>query len=329
MRCIQWFGGSGLVDHILVATANGGVDTYGANSFDTIYPGDYNWSHALTPGSADCVYIEDSEFIYTSVLDGAWDSYNGAKICFRYNDVQGTNMGSHGLDSSAGRSAILQEVYNNTWTNSGSAIYSWAASRGGTGFVFNNTVSSSGGSYTVYADLREYREDNAFSWGSTCAGSGLIDQNTAGQSGYACRDQIGRGPETAPASDWPINTSTPTYSEALIPMYFWGNSFKGSTPTIGQVNINNSSNTCSGCPVQTAQILNNRDFYMEAAAFNGTAGTGTGLLSARPGTCTPQVGYWATDTNTLYQCSATNTWTVYYAPYTYPHPLTQGSGGGA
>jgi chitodextrinase len=34
------------------------------------------------------------------------------------------------------------------------------------------------------------------------------------------------------------------------------------------------------------------------------------------------VAYWATDQNTLYQCTATNTWTAYYTPYTYPHPLT-------
>jgi len=24
---------------------------------------------------------------------------------------------------------------------------------------------------------------------------------------------------------------------------------------------------------------------------------------------------------TLYKCTATNTWTAYYAPYAYPHPL--------
>src|SRR6185436_20009694 len=55
---------------------------------------------------------------------------------------------------------------------------------------------------------------------------------------------------------------------------------------------------------------------------------GQGSLSAGPATCTagpsgstPGVGYWATDTNTLYVCNPTNVWTAYYTPYIYPFPL--------
>src|SRR3712207_5997854 len=74
--------------------------------------------------------------------------------------------------------------------------------------------------------------------------------------------------------------------------------------------------------------------------FNGTSGTGWGTLENRPTTCTPGVAYFATDqgswnTSTsnpygvqqngadgiLYKCTAPDTWTVYYTPYTYPHPL--------
>ena len=45
-----------------------------------------------------------------------------------------------------------------------------------------------------------------------------------------------------------------------------------------------------------------------------------GLLADRPATCTTGVGYWATDTETLYTATSTNTWGTYYTPYTYPHP---------
>ena len=40
------------------------------------------------------------------------------------------------------------------------------------------------------------------------------------------------------------------------------------------------------------------------------------------------MAYFATDANSglggLYICTASNTWTAVYEPYTYPHPLTNG-----
>jgi hypothetical protein len=95
----------------------------------------------------------------------------------------------------------------------------------------------------------------------------------------------------------------------------------------------------------------NRDVYYDCGALNsscpggftGAAGTGSGLLSARPSTCTAGPGgtygtsptgsygvaYFATDSNSLSVCTATNTWTNVYTPYTYPHPLESGSTSGS
>ena len=67
----------------------------------------------------------------------------------------------------------------------------------------------------------------------------------------------------------------------------------------------------------------NRDYFDYTASFNGSSGVGVGSFSARPSNCTTGVGYWATDSNTLYQCASTNNWTTYYVPYTYPYPTTQ------
>ena len=116
----------------------------------------------------------------------------------------------------------------------------------------------------------------------------------------------------------------------------------------------------------------NRDLYNAVSAsaqssptspFDGATGIGVGTLANRPATCTTTsesadagrggVMYWATNQGnwnastsnpygvqqngadgTLYMCTATNTWSVYYTPYVYPHPLQSGQvpppgGGGA
>jgi hypothetical protein len=102
----------------------------------------------------------------------------------------------------------------------------------------------------------------------------------------------------------------------------------------------------SGATYVLTSGTNNIDYFYDQTAqsgsFNGTAGTGHGLHSARPSTCTPGPGgtdytsptgsygvaYFATDDNSgageLWVCDSTNHWTGIYQPYTYPHPLTTG-----
>ena len=78
----------------------------------------------------------------------------------------------------------------------------------------------------------------------------------------------------------------------------------------------------------------NRDYYnYVSTGFDGSVGVGRGTKATMLGlSCTTGVAYWVTDEGEwdstvsgvdgqLYQCSAPNTWTLYYTPYTYPHPL--------
>jgi hypothetical protein len=138
-----------------------------------------------------------------------------------------------------------------------------------------------------------------------------------------CLDQPGRSGGTYISGGTPSPTGWP--NETLDPVYEWADSVTGTYYNPG---ISQSVNG-------TMKLKANRDWYAGASGvqtsptspFNGTSGTGWGTLANRPTSCSVQVGYWATDTTTLYECLTANTWTASYTPYTYPHPLTAGSDG--
>jgi hypothetical protein len=129
------------------------------------------------------------------------------------------------------------------------------------------------------------------------------------QAGYPCRDQVGRGQDIGP-----------NHVQLLAPIYWWNNIDSNSNNQITTINV-------SSPPAEDNRpyIQANREYYTYTASFNGTTGMGRGLLSARPATCTPLTAYFATDTNTVYQCAATNTWSNFYKALTYPHPLQSGT----
>jgi hypothetical protein len=76
-----------------------------------------------------------------------------------------------------------------------------------------------------------------------------------------------------------------------------------------------------------------------SSPFSGASGVGVGTIANRPATCTTSVFYWAenesewdstngaTADGNGYKCTATNTWTLYYTPLAFPHPLTSDVGG--
>lgn len=162
------------------------------------------------------------------------------------------------------------------------------------------------------------------------------DQSPATTSSQ-CLDQTGTGPGSLLQNNPPTLVSTGIAgfpNPALDPVYEAGEFMSaggGGSPAVG---VDSSS---------TGKVVANTNYYQEVSQtaqtsatspFNGTVGTGYGTLARRPTTCTPHVGYWATDQGTwntynsqqglLYECASTNTWSVLLTPYAYPHPLAGG-----
>ncbi|MGB8772127.1 MAG: hypothetical protein WCC92_21135 [Candidatus Korobacteraceae bacterium] len=236
-------------------------------------------------------------------------------------------------------------------TNDNTVYYSgtMAASGGltmtdGTKSWTPNQFAPPGAPYSVYDTTQGFVSEVVSNTSTTITVQGPISES--GWSGFnngdsyqimratVCADQAGRGQGNY------ISGATPSpsgaLSQTLDPIYEWNDS---ASPDKPPANVS---------PNLTARVIAYRDWYSDNSlgtphaqtsptspfSCNGsTGGVGWGTLALRPSSCTgacaantPGCGYFATDQGpqgTLYVWSA-GAWIVYYAPYTYPHPLTQG-----
>ena len=334
---------TGVADHLYINTSQAVTNDFaflnGGNWNGDTDPnslGNNSWVDTDHFGTSQFFYVEDSRFSggYLS------DCSNGGRWVFRYSTVvnQNNGMANHGTHDQA-RSCRAAEIYKSNFnytSGSGNVIQH---NNGGATLFWGNTSSG----YRWLMDLSIVRQSGA-TYGETAPPNGwgycgnsqtgvtsVWDQNLT-SNGYGCLDQPGRGAGDLLAG-YPVSSILNVTQgsvrawprQALTPIYIWNNTY------------NDAGFSPEGCVNDNTGILTeNVDYYQQfgthcgAGSFNGTAGVGQGLLSARPATCsagpggnTPGVGYWATDTSTLYVCNPTNTWTAHYTPYTYPHPLTQ------
>lgn len=285
-------------------------------------------------GTVNNRFVDDNTIAIKTMRNagrGCLDAWGGAAIVWRRNSTLNCLVPSHGVLHSGGPHKM--ELYDNTLR-----VYAGAVGQGvadgyrlfhhhgsGESIAFGNRFTAYSGKTDSALEMTHYRSATPAAAGyeaslGRCDGTRAIDGNRAPTGtyfGYPCWRQPGRD-----------------FAGKLKPMYVLDNQW---SDTGAKIEMTVSKLWGATAPSVEDHVKAERDYYnaisaapqsSPASRFNGATGMGFVTLANHPATCTMNAtesgsGYWATDTQTLYRCSAANTWVAHYRPYTYPHPLTQ------
>lgn len=312
-----------------------GVAIHTNGTLDQLNEGDVQhaiWAEESPLGdSSKVIYLEANYFTNSANTTNYGDGNYGGRSVIRFNTTSGGAIVAWEYHSPQGDNRGYQrwENYKNHHINldiHDGCFFGMHSLRGGTGVVFDNAMTGATSGCNNKISMDNVRSaDNVAVFG-LCDGTRTgIDQNTGGQLGWHCRDQIGISHDL---SQWDHLPTPLSWNQNLKPAYLWNNTEGASN---APVTVDTAGNNLT-------HIIANRDFYDYSTATGSpqTVGVRQGTIANRPANCTTGVAYWATDEGEwnsdnpgvdgrLYKCTATNTWTLYYTPYTYPHPWTGAS----
>jgi hypothetical protein len=264
------------------------------------------WSSGNFPfayGSADNLFFENNTIQFSSGFSGdaaGWmETGQSGRCVVRYNTWNFANTVSpdifdvHGFQNWPGNGqtgTMVAEYYGNTLINT--TGYRWIAHRGGWGLYYNNALT---GSNTGAIAMMQY---------------GPMDGLTSGGSG--CTGDV---PGAAGVYETEINNTyvfNNTANGNIVNMFPWFPDGCGvSGENVGYWNYNpsfdGSAGIGRGTAVPTMNAVDNTAFWVNP---NPNPSTNPSVVQA----------------GSLYK-RINNAWILYYAPYTYPHPLIGGTPG--
>jgi hypothetical protein len=304
--------------------------------------GDTNPSPPVpSQGTGNNFFVEDNTVTVATMTNaglGCMDGWSSTmRVVWRHNITTNCLVTAHGVTHAGGPDNV--ELYNNQMIVGPGAVSQGFADcyrcfhHQGSGMLvaFNNSFTGFSGKSGGALQLLHYRDYNGSIDGMLpyCDGTQSRDGNRSPVTtnhGYPCWHQPGRDT-----------------NGRYKPLYAWNNYW---SDTLAQLTLTSPDGAYGNPDYQPQHVQEGREFYNAVSAsaqnspsspFDGTIGMGFGSLANRPTSCMTNstengagVGYFATDDGaqgTLYTCSATNTWTVYYTPYVYPHPLASGGTG--